>query len=131
MKEYVLDTHSFVWWATTPKRLGKAATRALKLVDIGRARAFIPSIIAVELTLLTESGRRLLDIAEVEAATKRNPAVRIYPHDLEQASEFALLAALRDPFDRMIVAAARASSRPLISADTRIADSGLVEVIWD
>ena len=33
--------------------------------------------------------------------------------------------------DRMIVAAARAVRRPLITADGDIAASGLVEVVWD
>jgi len=27
MKEYVLDTHAFVWWASRPKRLGSADQR--------------------------------------------------------------------------------------------------------
>jgi hypothetical protein len=31
----------------------------------------------------------------------------------------------------MIVAAARATRRPLVTADPRLADCGLVDVIWD
>ncbi|HEX9619673.1 MAG TPA: hypothetical protein VF989_06045 [Polyangiaceae bacterium] len=53
------------------------------------------------------------------------------PHDLEQAGEFVLLSSLRDPFDRMIVAAARTVEHPLITSDQAIAASGLVAVIWD
>jgi len=131
MKEYVLDTHAFVWWSVQPKRLGKEAARVLRQVDAGRARAWIPSIVSVELTLLAEGGRRVPDVLELEAATKRNSEVRILPHDLQQTHEFALLKALGDPFDRMIVAAARVSQRPLITADLRITNSGLVDVIWD
>jgi PIN domain nuclease of toxin-antitoxin system len=131
MKEYVLDTHAFVWWVARPKRLGRAAARALRAVDAGRARAWLPSMIAVELILLHEAGRRSWSIADLEAATRRNPEVRILPHDLAQATEFALLASLRDPFDRIIVAAARATERALITADGMIAASGLVPVLWD
>jgi PIN domain nuclease of toxin-antitoxin system len=40
------------------------------------------------------------------------------------------IAAVRDPFDRLIVAAARSLRRPWLSADDAIAASGLVEVIW-
>ncbi len=130
MKEYVLDTHAFVWWATRPARLGSGARRALRLVDRGLARAFIPAIVGAELTLLAEAGRRVPGVAELEAATRRNGEVRILSMDLAQATEFALLAALSDPFDRMIVAAARATTRPLLTADDPIAESGLVEVIW-
>jgi PIN domain nuclease of toxin-antitoxin system len=51
--------------------------------------------------------------------------------DFPQVAQFALLPGLRDPFDRMIVAAARAVGCALISADGTIADSGLVTVVWD
>ena len=131
MKEYVLDTHAFLWWAARPKRLGGAAARALRQVDAGRALAWVPSIVGVELSLLAESGRLGLGAAELQAATVRNSSLRILPHDLEQALQFALLRSLKDPFDRMIVAAARATHRPLLTADERIANSGLVEVVWD
>lgn len=131
MKDYVLDTHAFVWWAAKPKRLGRAAARALKAVDAARATVWLPAILGVELTLLCESGRLRVGVAELEAATRRNGEVRILPLDLEQAREFALLGALADPFDRMIVAAARATRRPLVTADATIAESGLVDVVWD
>ena len=131
MKEYVLDTHAFAWWARNPKRLGRRARRALSAVDVGKARAWIPAIVGIELSLLHEAGRKLITVIDLEAATRRNSDVRILPLDLAQASEFALLTSLDDPFDRMIVAAARATERPLISADTRIENSDLVETIWD
>ena len=131
MKEYVLDTHSFVWWAVRPKRLGRAAARVLRLVDAGRAQAWVPSIVGVEIALLGEAGRIRLGVTELEAAIQRNASLRILPHDLAQALEFALLGSLNDPFDRMIVGAARATQRPLITADERIRDSGLVDVVWE
>lgn len=131
VREYVLDTHTLVWWATRPKRLGRAAARALRQVDAGRAQAWVPSIVGVEISLLNEAGRVGFGVAELEAATQRNSAVRVLPYDLEQVREFALLGSLRDPFDRMIVSAARATKRPLISADARIRDSGLVDVVWE
>jgi hypothetical protein len=67
------------------------------------------------------------------SSMSRRPSRRgiALPHDLPQTLEFSLLRALDDPFDRMIVAAARAMRRPLVTADPRLADSGLVDVIWD
>jgi PIN domain nuclease of toxin-antitoxin system len=130
MNEYVLDTHAFVWWVSRPERLGRDAARVLRAVDVGRARAWVPSIIGVELTLLAEAGRLRLGVAELEAATRRNQEIRILSHDLVQASEFALIRSLVDPFDRMIVAAARATDLPLVTADSTIAASGLVDVVW-
>jgi len=91
----------------------------------------VPSIVGVEVALLSEAGRVGLGVAELQAGIQRNPSLRILLHDLEQALEFALLRSLKDPFDRMIVAAARATKRPLITADERIRDSDLVEVVWE
>jgi PIN domain nuclease of toxin-antitoxin system len=72
-----------------------------------------------------------IGIAELEATLARNPLLRILPLDLAQAREFALLRGVRDPFDRMILAAAKSTACPLISADERVAASGLVGILWD
>ena len=50
---------------------------------------------------------------------------------MTQASELVLLESLADPFDRLIVAAARAAGAPLITGDATIDASALVETIWD
>jgi PIN domain nuclease of toxin-antitoxin system len=131
MSEVVLDTHALVWWLARPDRLGKRAAKTLRAVDRGRTTAFVPSIVGVELSLLVEAGRVRLGVVELQAALDRSAHLRLLPHDLPQALEFSLLRSLDDPFDRMIVAAARATGRPLVTADQRLADSGLVDVIWD
>ena len=61
----------------------------------------------------------------------RNPEIQLLPLDLGQAKEFALLSAVRVPFDRLIVAAARSVGCPLLSADEVIAASGVVRVFWE
>jgi hypothetical protein len=40
------------------------------------------------------------------------------------------LTVLPDPSDRLIVATARTLGLPLVSADARIVESGLVEIVW-
>ncbi len=42
-----------------------------------------------------------------------------------------MLSSVPELFDRLIVAAARAKDLPLITRDQVLADSGLVETIWD
>jgi PIN domain nuclease of toxin-antitoxin system len=115
MRWVVVDTHVLVWYLVRPARLAKSARRVLAQVDRGRAQAWVPGIVA----------------AELEATLGRNPGLRLSSIDLEQIREFALLGALRDPFDRLLVAAARAVKAPLVTADGAIGASGLVEVIWD
>jgi PIN domain nuclease of toxin-antitoxin system len=130
VREYVLDTHAVVFYLRG-RRMGREAARVFRDVDGGRAGAVVPSIVPIEMTLLRDAGRTAIGMVEFEATVGRNPAFRVLPLDFAQAREFALLPALRDPFDRMIVAAARAVQLPLITADGEIADSGLVEVVWD
>ena len=131
MRSVVVDTHVLVWYLVRPARLAKAARRVLAEVDRGRVQAWVPGIVAVELALLHERGRSGVGVVELEATLSRNPGLRLLSIDLEQIREFALLGALRDPFDRLLVAAARALKAPLVTADGAIGASGLVEVIWD
>jgi len=50
--------------------------------------------------------------------------------DIEQALEFGSLSGIRDPMDRMIVSAARATGSRLISNDEALDGFG-VERLWD
>ena len=131
MKRVVLDTHTLLWHLQLPKRLGAGARRLLKQADQGKVHVLIPAIVVVELTLVREAGRLAVGPAEIRALAVEHPNFEVLPLDLSQATEFALLATLVDPFDRLIVAAARAAEATLLTADQRIADSGLARVVWD
>jgi PIN domain nuclease of toxin-antitoxin system len=126
-----IDTHALIWYLTRPKKLGRAAARRLREADAGRGEVLVPAIVLVELTLLREAGRNVIGVPQVEALLDAQPAFQLQPLELAQAMEFALLDSLPDPFDRLIVAAARSADVPLISADTVIDASALVETIWD
>jgi PIN domain nuclease of toxin-antitoxin system len=131
MKTVCIDTHAFVWYVRTPSKLGRAAIRVLRGVDEGKTRVLLPAIVVVEIRLIAEAGRKSLGTHEVEALLAAQPGFRLLAMDLDQAREFAALTSLDDPFDRLVVAAARTSGVPLVTADGPIHDSDLVEVIWD
>lgn len=131
MKHACIDTHALIWHLTEPRRLGRAAARFLRQVDAGKATIGIPAIVLVELVLLRERGRRVLGVSEIETLVRAQPAFGVVPLDVPQAKEFALQTAFTDPFDRMIVATARAQDAPLITADTVIHSLGAADVIWD
>ena len=57
--------------------------------------------------MLRELGRLEVGLVELKAALDSAPSLRFLPLDLAQLDEFALLPSLRDPFDRLIVSAAR------------------------
>lgn len=131
MTRACIDTHALIWYLSRPKKLGRSAARRLREADAGRCEILVPAIVLVELTLLREAGRNVIGVPQVEALLAAQPAFQLQPLDLEQATEFSLLDSLPDPFDRMIVAAARSADVPLISADTVIDASALVETLWD
>jgi PIN domain nuclease of toxin-antitoxin system len=131
VKSICIDTHVLVWHLSKPKRLGRSAARILRDADRGRVSVLVPSIVAIELALLRGAGRKTVGVPQLEALMTAQPAFAMLPLDLAQAKEFALLESLIDPFDRMIVAAARVTGTPLMTADTGIRGSALVEVVWD
>jgi PIN domain nuclease of toxin-antitoxin system len=57
-------------------------------------------------------------------------SLRFLALDLDQLNEFAALVAIRGPFDRLIVSAARSADATLITRDGRITETGLVETVW-
>ncbi len=113
-----------------PARLGRAARLALSGAEFGRNEAWIPAAAAAEIVLLQQLGRTTLGAAQLRVALEAGGALRFLPLELAQIDEFAALGALRDPFDRLIAAAARAIGAHLITRDAVLAASGLVHTIW-
>lgn len=85
----------------------------------------------MEIAVLTGGGRTLLrtSIEEFFEDLSANPAFQVLPLTYEIAREVALLAALRDPADRAIVATARVHRLRLVTSDQRIVASKMVAVI--
>jgi PIN domain nuclease of toxin-antitoxin system len=129
VKRACIDTHALIWHVTRPRKLGRAARRWLRDADAGRAEILIPAIVPIELALLREAGRDVIGVPQVQALLD-GPFV-LLPLDVAHAVEFAALGTIADPFDRMIVAAARMARLPLITADDLLTELSLVDTIWD
>lgn len=130
MVSYVLDTHTLVLSLAAPAKLGRKARRALRSVEEGDGEAWIPAAVAAEIVLLRELGRIGFGLPQVKSATEETPGLRFLSLDFPQLDEFAALGAIRDPFDRLIVAAARAVRAKLISKESGFAEQGLVQTVW-
>jgi PIN domain nuclease of toxin-antitoxin system len=126
----VLDTHALVYALATPHKLGRAARAAIGRVESGRDEGWIPAAVVAEVVLLRELGRTDIGLAQVRTALARVPQLRFLAMDIEQLDQFAGLGMIRDPFDRLILAAARALEARLMTRDQALADSGLVEAVW-
>ena len=127
---FVADTHAIVWHLMDEGRLGKAARKAFGSADQGRALCYVPAIALVEIALLYEKGRIRTGPAQVAEALAAHNGYAILALDLEQAIGFAALPAVRDPMDRLILTAARATSSRLLSADEALDGHG-IERVWE
>ena len=127
----LLDTHAWLWWASSPERLSKSAHAAL-----ADAPAIVVSTLSVwEIAMLVARGRIALD-REVSRWVRRALAeARV--EALSPSVEIALEAALLDsrgfpggPADRFIYATARALDVPLVTRDARIRAFDPDATIW-
>ena len=69
-------------------------------------------------------------LPQLHIAFRDAPGLRFLPLDLSQLEEFVALAKIRDPFDRLIVSAARHLRASLVTRDASLEETGLVETIW-
>ena len=129
MPNVVADTHTLVWHLTEPRRLGRGARRALARADGGSWTCYVSAISLIEIWLLYERGRIRVGPAQVLETIAGHPGYSVLPLDIEQALEFGALTQLRDPMDRMIVAAARVTTSRLVSRDAALSGYGC-ERIW-
>ena len=127
----VLDTHTWIWWLTTPDRVGRKAMRGIKKAS----RIGVSAISVWEIALKAKRGKLRFDrpyavwLQEALVADSRidllplSPQISIASVDLHWSHP--------DPADRIIVASALALAAPLATADEQISDSGLVRCVWD
>jgi PIN domain nuclease of toxin-antitoxin system len=129
-RSYVLDTHACVFMLTAPRKLGLAPRAAIGRVEAGRDQAWLPAAVVAEVLILRDLGRVRVGLPELKKATESAPSPRFLALDLSQLDHFSSLVSIRDPFDRLIVSAARAIGAALVTRDADIADSGLVDTVW-
>lgn len=112
-----LDTHVVVWlFGGEAQRLSNAAVAQIQAEEV-----LVSPAVVLELQFLHEIKRSKATAlkvierlsAEIGLAICRLPFAAIVEHALDQAWT-------RDPFDRLIVAHARANDAPLITKDERI-----------
>jgi PIN domain nuclease of toxin-antitoxin system len=131
MADCVLDTHACVFALAAPAKLGTRAKKILQACERGAGIAWIPAAVAAEIIILRELRRISIGLPELSSAMRQSQALRFLPLDLKQLDEFAAHQTIRDPFDRLILSAARVVGGKLITRDERLSESGLLETVWD
>lgn len=122
--QLLLDTHVFLWWRGDPGRIEPSARTAIADADI----VFVSVASAWEAAIKASVGR--LDLPDsFEAGVAESGFQKL----LVSFSHCEAVATLpwhhRDPFDRMLVAQARADGLTLVTRDRQLEPYG-VSVIW-
>ena len=126
----IADTHSWIWWISSPSKLGVRARRALESApEIG-----ICAISCWELAMLVAKGRLGLDrevLVWIKQALAR-PRMNLLPLSPEVAVGAAgLVGELNaDPADRIIAATALRQRAQLVTKDRRMRDYKKLHTVW-
>ena len=134
----VADTHALIWFLEADGRLGARARDVLGQAQQDPDGGIVVSVASrLDLHYLQRSGR--FSPAEVQHwwAVTEDPSWNISSAAITGPVvahfDSARLAALRDPWDRLITATAIDLGIPLVTKDraiTAVAETGAVEVIW-
>ena len=122
-----LDTHVLFWLCENRlNRISGAALDALNQYDL-----LISPMVAIELAFLHEIGRSKRVSQDILRQLREQVGLRVCDHSFADVAEAATFESwTRDPFDRMIVAQAKANGyAPLISADVDIR-ANYPKAIW-
>ena len=113
-----LDTHAVVWVAEA--NLSKLSQKALSLIQTADLR--VSPMAVVELQYLYEIERIIITPQDILIKLNAEVGLRVCDHPFPIIAEAALRETwTRDPFDRVIVAHARANGlSPLVTRDTDI-----------
>lgn len=129
----VLDTHVILWWVSNPDRLSAAASKAIAAA-INAARLSASSISIFEIATASRRGRIELGrpVDQWLDELRSLPQIQFQPVTTEIARAAGALGEEipGDPMDRIIVATAAQLGAKLVTADRKLAKSGLVPTIW-
>ena len=135
MSAVVADTVTIIWWLADDPRLSEPAADLLQAADEADG-IHISAITLIDIWYATHKRSDPIAIDQLAAldAVLADPEINI--HVLPVTNAVALLARepsrdeLPDPFDRVIVATARAHGMPLVSPDRALRSLAPHTALW-
>lgn len=133
MSLYVTDTHPLIWYES-----GKHSALSAKVLSVFRQAEksevliYIPAVAFWEIALLNKTGKiKIAESFERWSAKLLSKNGFAMTHlETEIVAEAVAYNFNNDPFDSVIVATASRLDLPLITKDTAITNSNLVEIFW-
>ncbi len=130
----ILDTHTLVWWVTTPTKLSKGAQEIIEASNKNKEQILVSSISIWEICLLVKSEdlKFSVDINTWISKVEELPNIQFIPvnNSIFVRSVMLPVTFHKDPADRIIVATAREHGAVLITKDTRLHKYKNVQTFW-
>jgi PIN domain nuclease of toxin-antitoxin system len=129
MEGLLLDTHTFIWWASEPKKLSK---KVLTLCQDSNNTLILSVASVWEMQIKIQLGKLKLDaeLADLIEVQRKINDLQILPVRLEHTLEIKNLEDYhKDPFDRLLLAQARVEKLIMLSNDSNIKRYS-ASVIW-
>lgn len=126
---YVVDTHTIVWYFTDDKRLSK---RALKILEnsVRTGLIIIPSIVLAEIMYIAHKGKITISFEETLNKIEEYQNFYIVPLDVEILRIADKINKNLEMHDRLIVSTAIYYDATLITKDRKIRRLKLCKNIW-
>lgn len=132
VRSAVSDTHPLLFHAAGSSRLGATSRGLFAAAEAREAIIYVPLCVVWEVTMLSRAARINLHrpVRTFFDDLFSSPSYQAHAMTQEQIFAAGELRGLNDPFDALICAAALDIGLPLITRDSVIAGSGLVDTIW-
>jgi PIN domain nuclease of toxin-antitoxin system len=123
---YVVDT----WYLTNDKKLGKQAAAVFAAAEQGETRLVVSAVVVAEMYYANKKNNWFTDFNVTYRQLRAKPYFRFVDFKADHVLDFDNDAAVTEMHDRIITGLARRLDAPLLAADSQIADSNLVSIVW-
>lgn len=131
MADYLLDTHTLLWYAQRSPQLPDTLLKAIQEPTI---TAYISRVSLLEVTIKVSIGKLQLPLPLVEwlerTTTGGFGVLEITNSHLVNLATLPLLPNHRDPFDRLLIAQALTENLTLVSRDGKFGEYAGLKLQW-
>jgi len=125
----LLDTHTFIWWASAPEKLSEKVLAAFENTE----NSLILSVASAwEMQIKSHLGKLRLDmpLKELIKSQEKENDLKILPVELKHTYELNTLPSIhKDPFDRLLIAQSNLEGLTLVSKDSKFSGYS-VNILW-